>query len=109
MDKIRSGYQQGDLLLIRRETMPEGGKVVGPSNGRYVLAEGEHTGHAHVIEAVPGIELREVNGILWLRVTEERPATHEEHKPQTLEPGIYEIGRVQEVDPFTDEVRAVMD
>lgn len=109
MITIREGYQQGDLLLIRRTSMPEGGNPIMAKGGRYVLAEGEHTGHAHVIDDAPSVELYEVDGVLWLRVMEPMPTTHEEHKPQIVKPGIYEIARVKEVDPFTDEIRSVMD
>lgn len=104
------GYQQGDCLVLRRDAMPEGAKPVKPAPRGYVLAEGEHTGHAHVIEATPDVEMFEdANGTLWLRVAEASPLIHEEHKPQTIEPGIYEIRRVVEVDPFADEVRIVAD
>jgi hypothetical protein len=34
---------------------------------------------------------------------------HEEHKPVTLEPGIWEVGRVKEYDWFSKMERQVMD
>lgn len=109
MEQIR-GYQQGDVILKLRDALPAGGKKVQPGQRGYVLAEGEATGHAHTIEAAPGIELYEVDGVLWLRVEgEARTLVHEEHHAQVVEPGVYEVGRVVEMDPFADEARTVAD
>lgn len=104
-----NGFQQGDVILVKRDEMPKNAKPVEARGGLYVLAEGEHTGHAHTLEATPEVELREVNGTLWLKVVEASTLTHQEHHTQTIAPGIYEIGRVREVDPFTDEIRTVAD
>ena len=41
---------QGDLLLVPVSGLPEGADRVG--SGRLVLAEGEATGHAHVVDDV---------------------------------------------------------
>jgi len=103
------GYQQGDVLLKMRDAMPEGGVPVNPGPRGYVLAEGEHTGHAHAMEATPAVEMFERDGTLWLRVSEPTPLVHEEHHAQTVQPGVYEVGRVVEMDPFADEVRTVAD
>jgi len=103
------GYQQGDVILKCVAGVPVGAKPCATKNGKYVLAEGETTGHAHRVEATNDVEMFEKDGTLYLRVVEEAQVQHEEHLPQTLQPGVYEIGIVKEVDPFTDEVRAVRD
>lgn len=104
-----SGYQQGDVVMMVRSAVPGDAKPVAPGARGYVLAEGEATGHAHVIEATPDVEVYERDGVLWIKVADSATVTHEEHLPQTLSPGVYEVRRVVEVDPFEDEVRAVMD
>lgn len=110
MDKKKMvGFQQGDVLLKRVDAVPANAKKRAATNGRFVVAEGETTGHAHVLEATPAVEMFERNGTLYLKVLEATPMTHEEHLPQVVEPGVYEVGIVKEVDPFTDEVRAVRD
>jgi len=101
------GYQQGDLILIQRNSLPSGLKA--KTGDRMVLAEGEHTGHAHAIASEYGELFEDAKGILWLKVETPAPLVHEEHHVQTVEPGIYEVRRVVEVDPFADEVRTVMD
>lgn len=109
MDK-RQGYQQGDVLILKAGAIPAGAKPVKAGKRGYVLAEGEHTGHAHTLEATPEVELYEKDGVLWLKVAGEgATVTHEEHHAQTVAPGIYEVRRVVEVDPFEDEVRTVAD
>ena len=44
----RGLVRQGDLLLVPVAGLPEGADRVG--SGRLVLAEGEATGHAHVVD-----------------------------------------------------------
>lgn len=106
MNKI---IQQGDVILKLRIEVPADAKAVKPGARGYVLAEGEHTGHAHTIEAIPSVEMYERNGVMYLRVMEPVPLVHEEHHTQTIAPGVYEVGRVVEVDPFENEVRVVAD
>jgi len=105
MDQI---IQQGDVILKLRKKLPLDAKRVAPEVRGYVLAEGEATGHAHTIAHEYG-ELFERNGTLWLKVDTAAPLVHQEHDTQTIPPGIYEVGKVVEVDPFTEEVRSVMD
>jgi hypothetical protein len=44
-------YRQGDVLLIRVDSLPTGLREIPRDRGRVVLAYGETTGHAHAIEA----------------------------------------------------------
>lgn len=107
---MTKAYQQGDVILKLRDELPAGVKPVKPGLRGFVLAEGEATGHAHTIEATPDVELYEKDGVLWLNVkTDDVPLKHEEHNVQTVGKGVYEVGRVVEVDPFADEVRQVAD
>ena len=101
--------QHGDVLLLKVAAIPVGAKPRKPANGRCVLAEGEATGHAHVMDCGTAEMFEAEDGTLYLSVKEPTELTHEEHATQTVEPGVYEIGRVVEVDPFEGEVRTVAD
>lgn len=93
--------------MRRLDCIPQGkAKII--SRKRLVLAEGEHTGHAHVIEDDEA-ELIQIGDRMLLKLTKEATVKHEEHKPITLSPGIWEIGRVQEYDWFQHRQRQVMD
>jgi hypothetical protein len=106
MEKI---YQQGDVLLKQRKRFPANAKKLKPKARGWVVAEGEATGHAHVLD-VPDVEMREdANGIIWVKVNAPSEIRHEEHDAQVIAPGVYEVGIVREVDPFTEEIREVMD
>jgi hypothetical protein len=73
-----------------------------------VLAEGEVTGHAHVLDAdVDVIELDNGNREFSTGI----PVTikHEEHKPVALPGGAMESGRVMEYDHFAEEAKRVQD
>lgn len=73
-------YRHGDLVLRRVRSVPKNAKPVMPTARGYVLAEGEATGHAHTIDAVPGVEMYERDGVLYLRVMDTpREVRHEEH------------------------------
>ena len=76
-----------------------------------MLAEGELTGHAHRVEgddvAVYGNDDQRV-----LFASPGASVVHEEHKPQQLLPDRaegYEVLRVQEYDPFANQIRSVRD
>lgn len=99
--------QQGDLLFQKIEAVPSGTETVKRKERGFVLAEGEHTGNAHVI--TEEVELFEKNGVLYVRNEEQVIVQHEEHKPITLEPGIWEVGRVREYDYFLEMTRTVKD
>ena len=74
---------------------------------RLVLAEGETTGHAHVVEGVR--ELEGVDGDKRFEVDAPVTVRHEEHKPITVPPGTYRSGQVMEQDHAAEEARRVQD
>ncbi|MDA8088266.1 MAG: hypothetical protein M0Z75_16405 [Nitrospiraceae bacterium] len=97
---------QGDVFLFKSE-MPVGATKVDPVAGRFVIATGETTGHAHV--AGGEVELYELEGVLYLKVAGPAEITHEEHLPLALELGTWQVGIVREFDPFLEECRNVAD
>src|SRR5271165_2217700 len=98
--------QQGDVCLLRLCELPKGEiKIV--STRRCVLAHGE-SGHSHIIED-DGAELIQIGERMLLTLKNKATLIHEEHKPITLSPGIWEIGQVIEKDWFTDMISAVKD
>ncbi len=98
---------QGDVFFTRAKKLPEGLKPVGRKARGYVIAEGEATGHAHVIE--DDIELYEKDGVLYLNASKQVQVIHEEHLPVTLSTGLWKVGIVREFDPFLEEYRKVTD
>ena len=95
--------QQGDVLIKKVKSI-KGNKL-----NHLTLAEGESTGHKHVITEGDA-ELYEDNGVLYLRVkSDEATLTHQEHKPVVIEKGDYEIGIVREFDHLTEETKNVSD
>jgi hypothetical protein len=101
--------QQGDVILRKVNSLPSGVvKQLKPSTRGFVLAEGEHTGHAHVVES-DDAELVQIGDKMLLNLTKAATVTHEEHKPIRLAPGLWEIGRVQEYDYLSQMARNVAD
>ena len=106
---MRQQKQQGDVLFLAIDELPVDAKPVKMSNGQYILAEGEATGHNHCIEAEEGVELFEKDGVLFLKHSIPVITHHQEHHAVTLEKGIWEVGRVSEIDPFKEEIYRVRD
>ena len=94
--------QQGDVILRKIKAIPEGAKRVSRKMKGFVLAEGEATGHAHVIE--DDIAMYEKDGVLFIKAKKQVTVRHEEHKPITLSRGTYAIGLVRECDPIEEAV-----
>jgi hypothetical protein len=101
-------FQQGDVL-IESAVIPASAKKSAVNKCGVVLAEGETTGHAHVITDGSAAILLEDNDTMYLRVIKETTLTHEEHKKITIPPGEYSVRKVQEYDHFMEESREVVD
>ena len=100
--------QQGDVLL-QETTLPQGCKKVVVDGHGYVLAKGEATGHAHIIEGIEGYEVYERDGITYISALQDVALIHEEHNTVTIPVRTWKVGIVEEYDPFTEEMRPVKD
>lgn len=98
--------QQGDVLIIPCK-IPAGAKRIKTN----VLAQGEHTGHAHsVLEPeLCNLKAYEYQGKIYIKGDGSIPVDHQEHFAQVVEPQEYVIERVQEFDHFAEEARQVAD
>lgn len=111
--KTNIHYRQGDVLLMRVDSIPADAVDVTPKTGPIVLALGEATGHSHAI-ARGGVALLERGSKRYLRVDEATSIRHEEHDAIDLAPGLYEtrdakgVGIIQ-VEYAPGELRRVED
>ena len=101
--------QQGDVLVFSVKDIPSNAVPVKSKQGRFVLAEGETTGHAHVIDEIPGVEMFRLDNAVFLSTMAPTIVRHEEHKPVLIPPGSFRIDIVKEVDPYTEEIHKVRD
>lgn len=102
-------YQQGDVLIETVNEIPEQATVIQPAQRGIILAEGEVTGHAHVMNPVSATLL--TDGMdRFLRVSSKTAVVeHEEHHNITIPKGDYKIRIVKEYDHFAEEARNVQD
>ena len=99
-------YRQGDVLLVRVGSIPEGAKAR-DRNGPLVLAHGEATGHAHTI-AEPTARLLDHEQATYLEVADALAMlTHQEHAAIAIPAGVYEVRRQREYSP--EAIRNVAD
>jgi len=99
--------RQGDVLLVRVDDDPahfiEARKHdlhdVPRERGRLVLAHGEVTGHAHVVESEEASLVSEEQAqelFLLVHGTESVALVHEEHETLDVPPGAYRVVRQRE-------------
>ncbi len=114
---MRELFAQGDLLIERVDPLqPSGSLPLANSDGSFLLAEGELTGHSHAIFGQvtmfrdDGLA-RDVPGGLYIgHVNVEGPLArvqHEEHGPVNLPKGTYRVRRQRELEP--KDARVVAD
>ena len=86
--------RQGDILIIRIDSMPQDAA----KQANRILAEGEATGHIHELDKG---EVYEKDGTLYFKVEENSTTTlnHPEHKAVTFDPGTYKVIRQREYEP----------
>jgi hypothetical protein len=94
------------VFIERIEELPADAEKVDPENGRFILAEGEATGHAHAVPAVAA-SLYMAQTMMYLQVLEETEVLHEEHGSIPLGEGLYKVTRQKEY--FPTENRRVAD
>ena len=91
--------RQGDIFILKMKSeIPETAVPVRPRDGRYILAEGEATGHCHAI-ASRHAQMFALGAAMYLRVLQESEVNHEEHGTLPLDPGDYEVRRQREYTP----------
>ena len=91
--------RQGDILIAQTNHIPANTTPVPLENGHVVLAHGEVTGHAHVVDDPTVVFLATDLADLadrFLRVERECRVVHDEHDPITLPPGDYVVRRQRE-------------
>jgi hypothetical protein len=98
-------WRQGDIFIEAIESIPKDAA----ERSDLVLAEGAVTGHRHEVAPVPGVQLLERLGTLYLAIEGERAViVHPEHRSILLKTGTYRVWRQRE---YTGELapRFVMD
>ena len=108
MHKTYNGARHGDLSFHPIKELPKGLKEV-QHKGSFVLAEGEHTGHKHVVTSEKMKIFQDASGRYVLQFGSPAKIAHEEHTTITLQPGIYVQEIEQERDPFLDRIKEVLD
>ena len=110
---FRKAVRQGDVLV---KPIPSGqlsGQPVATVDGRFILAEGEHSGHNHMVTARPGVSMT-FDGInVFLLVPDDASTldhevktvngwTQADHNPLRLAPGENEVIIQRRVSPGSE-------
>ena len=113
-------YTQGDVRLVEEKTIPADFKKDETENNR-VVAYGETSGHAHVIDAEvyrkddeiildvkQETELRHILLVAGIYMPEKR-YTEADHAPIPVEPGIYRVKIHKQYNPYSKLPEKVVD
>ena len=106
---MKNIYRHGDISLHPIKEV-EGESI--KHSGKFVLAEGETTGHKHVL-SVPSVDDMEVfrtpEGGLYMRLKKDGEITHEEHRRVKVKKGTYKLVNEREYDWFALKTVKVLD
>lgn len=108
-EKNMNIIRHGDINLHQVNKFE--GKII-KHTGSYVVAEGETTGHKHILQVKNPTNLeiyQDTFGNTYFNLKEEGILTHEEHKELVVPKGIYKEIREREVDHFAEVTRTVID
>lgn len=95
--------RHGDVLLKKVEGVESKGEV----QGEYCLAEGEATGHHHMVRG--NVIPFSIGDTPYIKALSTLDLTHEEHSALQIPEGTYEIIIEREFDPFREEMKRVVD
>lgn len=121
MKKIKGGkkmeervlvFRHGDIGLVPVDDSEVTGELV-QKGGSYVLAEGEVTGHKHILTS-PDFEIfwDKDKGIRYLKIETPAIVTHQEHGTRTIKKvkrKSYLVIHEREWDPFGESIRRTAD
>ena len=108
---------QGECYFRKVDSIPKGLKPLALENGQLIIGHSE-TGHHHVIEHPNHAEVfkaDDADGIEMLYAVIGKPTSvrhlrgHDTHEAIALQPGMYEIRKGREYDPYAELVRQVAD
>jgi len=89
-------YRQGDVLI---ERVAKQNHTTAKKLTRVVLAEGEATGHHHLLETVDPADWWKEGDTQFVQLAAPATVTHEEHGPITLRKATYQVIRQREYTP----------
>lgn len=110
MEKNKNNhYRHGDLILGRSSEEVSGMEKV--ASRTFVLAEGETTGHKHVIASETGtVDIyRSGSGEIYVAIDGKASVSHDEHSTIEIPSGTYKLGRQREYDYFEMKANQVID
>ena len=108
-NKFKKCAAQGDVYILRVDSLPDGIKPADVKDGMFILAHSE-TGHNHVMEARPNVKFFSTDNPLvsYLQVIEATDQTEtllehlrsfDTHAPISFDAGIYKIVNQRESAP----------
>lgn len=101
MKNFKNVCAQGDIIIVRVDSLPENAERVNPEGGQVIVTHSE-TGHHHVMEAerVTMYRLPEEIYECFLVVESDAELVHlrsyDTHEPIAFKPGTYRVRRQRE-------------
>jgi len=102
MERSLEMYRQGDILIIESAISEN---ALSNKLNHKILARGEATGHAHVLDG--DVQLYERDNNLFFESFANVPLIHEEHETIIIPEGSYQVIRQREFDG--EQIRYVYD
>jgi len=111
---MQKQFVQGDIFFELVDSIQGTKSPVAPESGKYVIARGEKTGHAHVMDVADGVLIRNTPNYpekshLFLVVNNKALVQHDEHMPLELDKGIYKVTQQRTFDYKKAQEEKVVD
>jgi len=109
---MKKAVFHGEAILSKVSVVPVGAKKVKSLNGSFIIAESETSGNHHLVLEKDGVDMYELNGVLYVTndvEAEVKCVDEKRHDTITLEPGVWKVDRAKEYDFLRDEIRSVAD
>src|SRR5271156_264183 len=95
---MNTSFRQGDVLLLKVDSLPDNAMAGESEEARIVLAYGEVTGHAHAL-STEHARIYLSGDQRYIVTTAGATLVHEEHAPIALKPGVYRVVQQREFVP----------
>jgi len=101
-------YRHGDVVIRKINKLPKNSKQI----SERPLAYGEVTGHSHRVIVKDKTKIRfyeDDEGRIYFKLETPAKVIHEEHKPITLNSGIYTTKIIREYDYIEETINEIKD
>lgn len=106
--KKQFAFYHGDLDFFKVDKLPKTAKLVQETR-QHIPQHSDSTGHSHIVASEQPFKVYEYQGSVLYEFPAPANISHEEHRTEDFEPGIYLLEHEKEESPQDGIIREVID